>query len=81
MKKKIKIHDVLPFKGSMQVHQVIQIHKPQDPPSIIMKLINCFKCMDIHRESILSFECQHNTLGSIQYSAMEEESISHTIEV
>lgn len=63
------------------MHQEIQIHKPKHPPSIIMKLMSCFKCMDNHRESLLSFECKHNTLGSIQHSAMEGDSTSHAIEV
>lgn len=46
-----------------------------------MKFMSCFKCMDNHRENLLSFECEHNTLGSIQYSAMEEDSTSHTVDV
>lgn len=66
IKRKINYADVIPFKGTMKVHQVIQIHDVWGRTVLGMKSMSCFKCIDNKHYQSQSV-CNHFSIGTIQY--------------
>lgn len=73
VKEKINVASVLPFIGTMTVHQVINTHA--EPCVLQMKSLSCFTCIDKHRDNLQSYECTHNTIGKIQYPLEDQPEI------
>lgn len=69
--KDIIIEEVILFKGTMQVHQVVQIiqkNQEKEPVVLHMKSMSCFKCNPV---------CAHYSLGTIiMYKPEEHENIT-----
>lgn len=65
VKRIINMASVLPFKGTMRVHQVINNHG--EICVLQMKSMSCFKCIDQHKDNLQSYQCTHFTTGKIEY--------------
>lgn len=54
----------VPFKGTLQVHQITQKHEKDKPVILTMKAMSCFRCCrgDVHNDN-----CNHHILGQLKY--------------
>lgn len=59
----------IPFKGTLKVHQVTQMHEMSKPIILTMKSMSCFCCRDIENLGQQFRECPHYFLGKIKYNS------------
>lgn len=61
---------VVPFKGTMKVHQAIHVCGEGKPRSVFFKSMSCFRCFHENKEILNEQEnltCKHFNLGKIEY--------------
>ncbi|XP_039283002.1 uncharacterized protein LOC120351095 [Nilaparvata lugens] len=72
VRRKVHFAEVKPFNGTMKVHQVVQIHNNTSPISLEMKSMSCFKCFENNRDNVKLFECDHFSIGRLEYPSTDD---------